>query len=521
MVRLILTSTLICLLATALDAYGAPRASRGRSINLVRKSASQRRALTGFDRAKAHKLAAEVKYGVGSARNQRRANGVDLLVNQGADQDYYGTIAVGTPPVTFNVILDSGSSDLWLATGQGSEDGISLFDPTSSSTNTVLNEPFQVQYGSGEVRGELASDTVQMAGFEVSDQVFGLVEQVEGSLITPPVSGLMGMAFQTLSSSGAPPLWQTLAESGVLDSPLMSFQLTRFNNDSDAFGGSGLEQGGTFTLGAVDSSLFTGDIDYQDIPANAPGYWIQELVGLSVGSNAASFPNTSSSFAAIDTGTTLIGGPSDAVAALYGEIPGSFPGSGENEGLWVYPCDSNPVVSLQFGSSSNNWPISPDDFEFEPLGNGSCIGAFFEIDTSGTSAPSWIVGDTFLKNVYTVFRASPPSVGFAQLSSSALSMNGANSAVPSATIGSVVAAVTASAVSNGGAGATDSFIPPNGPVGASTTIGFSSINGAPSTTSGVSSSPGSKGNGAMSTSARGLSAISISFAVGMMCAYLL
>ena len=80
-------------------------------------------------------------------------------------------------------------------------------------------------------------------------EILGLVEVVEGSLISAPVSGLMGMAFQSLSSSGAPPLWQTLVNAGVLDSPLMSFQLTRFNNDSDAFSGEGLEQGGTFTLG--------------------------------------------------------------------------------------------------------------------------------------------------------------------------------------------------------------------------------------------------------------------------------
>jgi len=521
MARLILTSALLCFLVTALDAYGAPSptAPHGWSINLVRKPASQRRAVTGFERARKQKLALEAKYGVGSARNQRRANGLNLLVNQGADQDYYGTIAVGTPPTTFNVILDSGSSDLWLAGGTGTDDGIALFDPTASSTSNMLNEPFQVRYGSGEVRGVLASDTVQMAGFEVSNQIFGLVELVEGDLISAPVSGLMGMAFQSLSSSGATPLWQTLAESNALDSPLMSFQLTRFNNDSNV---EDLEQGGTFTLGAVNSSLFTGDIDYQDIPANAPGYWIQELSGLSVGSNSLPLANDTSSFAAIDTGTTLIGGPPDAISTLYGMIPGSSPGSGENEGLWIYPCDNDVTVSLRFGSSSNNWPISPDDFEFEPLGNGSCLGAFFEIDTSGTSAPSWIVGDTFLKNVYTVFRATPPSVGFAQLSTSALSMNGDDSPVPSATVGPVVASVTASGISNGTTGASDSFLPAN-PAAASTTIGFSSGSAAPSTTNSPSGSgtPQGNGNGAMSNGPRGLLAAAVSFGFGVVCACLL
>lgn len=49
-----------------------------------------------------------------------------------------------------------------------------------------------------------------------------------------------------------------------------------------------------------------------------------------------------------------------------------------------------------------------------------CAGGIFDIGTTIGNAqgvPSWIVGDTFLKNVYTVFQANPPAVGFAQLAS--------------------------------------------------------------------------------------------------------
>lgn len=87
----------------------------------------------------------------------------------------------------------------------------------------------------------------------------------------------MGMGFQTIASSRAPPFWETLAnETGALDEPLMSFQFTRFRDVERA---ETLEPGGTFTLGAVDSSLFTGDIDYQPIPDGQAGYWIQEITG--------------------------------------------------------------------------------------------------------------------------------------------------------------------------------------------------------------------------------------------------
>lgn len=42
------------------------------------------------------------------------------------------------------------------------------------------------------------------------------------------VSGILGLAFQTMAVSGAKPFWQTLAEGGSWDEPLMTFQLNRF-----------------------------------------------------------------------------------------------------------------------------------------------------------------------------------------------------------------------------------------------------------------------------------------------------
>ena len=40
----------------------------------------------------------------------------------------------------------------------------------------------------------------------------------------------------------------------------------------------------------------------------------------------------------------------------------------------------------------------------------------FGLDLGSQGGPDWVIGDAFLKNVYSVFRFSPgPSIGFAQL----------------------------------------------------------------------------------------------------------
>jgi cathepsin D len=95
---------------------------------------------------------------------------------------------------------------------------------------------------------------------------------------------------------------------------------------------------------------------------------------------------------------------------------------------------------MSFGGPA--YTVSPDDFQQASLESDLCMGAFFALETSG-STPAWIVGDTFLKNVYSVFRFNPPSVGFATLSSTATAENGVNGAAPSPTIGSAAAAVSA------------------------------------------------------------------------------
>jgi cathepsin D len=145
--------------------------------------------------------------------------------------------------------------------------------------------------------------------------------------------------------------------------------------------------------------------------------------------------------AAIDTGTTLIGGPTADVDTFYQQI-GGVPNP-QTPGYYVYPCSPPPQVSFSFGGQ--NWSISPDDFLLSQVDERTCVGSIFAVDLdpiNPTFEPNWIVGDTFLKNVYSIFRSSPPSVGFAQLSSLALSSS-KNGPVPVPTTGANPPQVTA------------------------------------------------------------------------------
>ncbi|KAF8504113.1 aspartic peptidase domain-containing protein [Gautieria morchelliformis] len=378
---------------------------------------------------------------------RRQGTGSVPITDENADSSYSGTISIGNPGQSFDVILDTGSSDLWVASTQclqGCPSGTTTYNPSSSSSFKDTSQTVSITYGTGAVQGDAGSDTVSMGGFTTQSQTFLVAQEVSSGLLTGTLSGLLGLGFKSIANTGATPFVQGLASSSSFSQPLMSFYLERHINDS---GAAARAAGGVLTLGNTNSSLFTGTIDFVNIPATVtPGFWLLPVTGVTAQGTAVSLPSQSQ-LAAIDTGTTLIGGPTAAVAALYTNIPGAQQGTGSLQGYYTFPCSTVVNISMSFGGA-HSWPINPVDFKLEASTGGKtvCIGAVFDL-SGGTSTspgssppnkrqlnpstnPDWIVGDTFLKNVYSVFRYDPPSVGFAQLNPS---LPGAGSAPGTAT----------------------------------------------------------------------------------------
>jgi len=79
---------------------------------------------------------------------------------------------------------------------------------------------------------------------------------------------------------------------------------------------------------------------------------------------------------------------------------------------------------MSFGGKS--WPIDAQDMNLGRVSTSSniCAGGIFDLTAGsnigeGGGNPNWVVGATFLKNVYSVFRSQPAAIGFAELSDTA------------------------------------------------------------------------------------------------------
>lgn len=152
----------------------------------------------------------------------------------------------------------------------------------------------------------------------------------------------------------------------------------------------------------------------------------------------------SSTMVAIDTGTTLIGGPESIIKAFYAAIPGSSRMTGSYANYFQYPCATTINMQLTFGGYTIN--IADADFNLGRYSTDTtmCTGAVYVQSLSSSSPVQWIVGDTALKNVYSIYRYTPAAVGFAALPSS-----GSSSAAGSTTIPQVSALpVAVSTVAN-------------------------------------------------------------------------
>lgn len=236
------------------------------------EAALERRSRGGLD------LSAELDLTTGKYGSRRRSSrltsraGDVTLANHNSDASYSASVSIGTPAESFDLAMDTGSSDLWVASSactSGTCSGLSTYHAASSSTFKNTSTSFTINYGSGSAYGTLGTDTVALGGFSVVSQTIAVVNSMTTSLITSPMSGIMGLGFQALSVSGSTPWWASLAASSSWSSPLFGVYLARFRDVTNA--AQTEAQGGYLTLGYTDSNLFSGSINYVSVTQQR--YW--------------------------------------------------------------------------------------------------------------------------------------------------------------------------------------------------------------------------------------------------------
>lgn len=197
----------------------APR--EGTSVRITKRA--HERGLSGADLhawAQAERRALRLKYGmlsdverrsndpvrVAKRQASKRAVGASDLINIARDLSWVAAFQVGTPAQTVNLVVDTGSSDIWI----GEENVSRAWDPLGSSSFVNDSKPFSIEYGSGAVSGVLATDSFTLAGHTSPKQTFALATAVSQDLLSSGVQGIAGLGFKSLSTAGADPWWTNI-----------------------------------------------------------------------------------------------------------------------------------------------------------------------------------------------------------------------------------------------------------------------------------------------------------------------
>ncbi|KDQ54106.1 hypothetical protein JAAARDRAFT_697627 [Jaapia argillacea MUCL 33604] len=322
----------------------------------------------------------------------------ETLTDEEDDLEWAGTISIGTPAQSFLIDFDTGSADLWVPSSACTSTTCSTkhkYTATSSSTSVKKTGTFSIEYGDGStVSGPIYTDTVTVAGVSVQNQYFSPATTLSSDFNGDPIDGILGMAYPAISNLGEPPYFTTAYSQGKVTGDLFGFKLA--------------STGSELYLGGTDTSLYTGSIEYHTIDTST-GFW--QPTGASALVNGATAVSGFETI--IDSGTTIMYGPPSAVQTFYSKVPGSAVYDSTN-GYYSYPCSTPPTVAFSWGGKS--WTVTSANFNLgeTSTGSGQCVGALAGQDL-GLGNNVWLLGDSFMKNVYTVFSFAQNAVGFATL----------------------------------------------------------------------------------------------------------
>jgi len=311
--------------------------------------------------------------------------------------EWLGPITIGTPAQHFNIDFDTGSSDLWVSDSSCKDAGCSgkkKYTAKKSSTSSKQPGKFNITYGDGStVSGSIYQDTVNVAGVKVKKQYFSSVNTTAPSMADDPSDGILGLAFPSISNLGHNPFFYSAVQSGAVKTKEFGFFLS--SGVSELF------------LGGVNKTYYQGNIEYHPVDA-ASGFW--QIAGASALINGTTVVSDFSTI--IDSGTTLTYGPPDAVKKIYDLVPGAQPYP-EQEGFYTLPCQNIPNFAFNWGGAT--FAMKTYYFNAGTLNNSTtdCVGGLAAGDF-GLGDNVWLVGDNFMRNVYTAFNLDK-GVGFGQL----------------------------------------------------------------------------------------------------------
>jgi hypothetical protein len=263
------------------------------------------------------------------------------------------------------------------------------FGPADSQTYISLpGEYFDVTYGTGSVSGLLANDTISFADMKF-EMTLGIANVTSDDFSNYPMDGILGLS--QLQSSNQPNFIQSLVASKLLQANVFGVDLNR-NSDGP--------NNGEINFGAPDTTRYSGSLSYTPVSSNSDSDWAIPIDNIGWNGQESGITGR---LGYLDTGTSFIFCPAEDAQTFHALIPGSAVQS--DGATYTVPCSTTAPATFTFSGVTYN--VSSEDW-VGPSTNGVCTSNIYG---QPVIDGAWLLGDTFLINVYTLFDIDENRVG--------------------------------------------------------------------------------------------------------------
>ncbi|KAJ6586051.1 aspartic peptidase domain-containing protein [Mycena capillaripes] len=406
-----------------------------------------------------------------SARDDELSQGANITGTIGEQGTVEGTTDLGdlsdllyTIPIqlgntTTLVNLDTGSSDLWVITSDCVANACANSQNTAhvpAGSLTKTGDQVTMRYGDSTTgtfaSGPVAMDTVSIAGVAIENQLFGAINDTTSPVVQFGTAGILGLGFPTesqimstavisqfgntgstdhfvASSFDDGPLLSRISQTGALEMPMFTVSLQRSTIDVSGTG--------ALTLGRLPDGIDNSSLTWVPVrlynpaeggiraPTFAPGevrFWEIDLEGVFLDGVeiAPSTVPTSGGVdatrmsALIDTGNSILRGPSDVVSNILGAISPSY--TPDDPSSAILACAQAHNLAFKIGGQVRGVsPVSTND------ASTCMINKIVGTDAPGPGALfRWNLGDPFMKSNLVAFHfgnlthpsQDPPRIGF-------------------------------------------------------------------------------------------------------------
>lgn len=320
---------------------------------------------------------------------------LDLETQRVHKTAYWGSMSLGTPPQYFKVIFDTGSGNLIVPSSDCTVPGCAPHKKysrkDSSTASEVTNEKgegsSEITFGTGQISGDFIEDQLCIGDSLCIDARFIAADQETTEPFQEiPFDGIMGLGFNDLSMGAGFNIVDDLVAKGTLPDGQFSFYLTDGGDSEVTFGGYRPEQ--------MASDILWANVKIQS-------YWQVAIDDITFNNQPKHLCNGGGGCqVAVDTGTSMLAGPSELVDKLSDMVDAKSDCSNYN---------NLPTIGFQIGDRVLN--LKPDDYM--DSATNDCSFSLMALDVPPPKGPLFIFGDPFLRRFVTIFDRQNARVGFA------------------------------------------------------------------------------------------------------------